>query len=348
MTANESDAPRWRRRWPRYSLAVALSAWAAATACLSVQTSERPEPSFPHRVHVVDNDLECTFCHGGVYAADAPGLPPPELCAPCHDKIDPDKPADRRVTAFFDAGSRYVRVADSGRPADVRFSHRGHVADQRLDCVRCHAGIADQTAVPLAPLVQKATCMDCHAENGRSNACGECHDAIDERWQPPSHARDWLRGHGTTVRFGSALSADRCELCHEQTAGCTDCHARMAPRNHNQTFRLRTHGLLASADRSRCLTCHHTDSCAQCHQSTRPQSHRGGFGGAQQRHCVSCHLPVEQSSCTLCHQAGAPAHELATPLPANHLPSMNCRLCHGNGQPLPHPDGGHVCTACHK
>jgi hypothetical protein len=27
---------------------------------------------------------------------------------------------------------------------------------------------------------------------------------------------------------------------------------------------------------------------------------------------------------------------------------MNCRQCHGHGAPLPHPDKGDSCTACHK
>ena len=28
--------------------------------------------------------------------------------------------------------------------------------------------------------------------------------------------------------------------------------------------------------------------------------------------------------------------------------NFSCVTCHGNGVRLPHPDGGHVCTACHR
>ncbi|MBL9078495.1 MAG: cytochrome c3 family protein [Planctomycetes bacterium] len=333
-----------RRTWPWW---LAAAAWLSVSACLSLPRARRAEPSFPHRVHVVDNDLACTFCHPGVRTDDRPGMPPPELCAPCHDQFDRDKPPERRIAAFFDERSRYRTVADTTRPADVRFSHRQHTTEAKLDCSACHGDVAQQDSVPLAPLVQKSACMDCHATLGRGNACDECHTEIDAAWQPPSHAHAWLRTHGEVVRCGSERSADRCELCHQDATGCRSCHAQTPPANHDQTFRTRTHGLLASVDRSGCVVCHTQDSCRQCHETTRPRSHRGGFGAPQDRHCVGCHLPLEADGCGVCHD-GTPSHDLAAPLPAGHVPSMNCRMCHGNGVALPHPDGGHVCTACHR
>jgi hypothetical protein len=238
-------------------------------------------------------------------------------------------------------------VADASVPADVRFSHERHACEAKLECTACHADIAEQEDVPLAPLVQKAACMDCHASYGKRNACTECHQSIDETWVPPSHGQAWMRGHGEVVRACSERSQDRCDLCHRDAASCQTCHQRMPPQSHDQTFRLRTHGLMASIDRSDCAVCHTQDSCAQCHQTTRPRSHRGGFGAPANNHCVSCHLPVQDNGCRVCH-AGTPSHDAAAPLPADHVPSMNCRLCHGNGVALPHPDGGHVCTACHR
>lgn len=339
-----STPPRRPRHWP---WRLALLAWLTAAACLSLRVSQRAEPSFPHRVHTVDNQLACTFCHGNVRSGEQPGMPPPELCAPCHDKIDPSKPPERRVGAFFDDSSRYRTVADAALPVDVSFSHRRHVTDAKLDCTACHGDVAHQDDVPLGPLVRKPDCMTCHAEHGKANECAECHRTIDRTWQPASHAHDWVQRHGETVRCPGEQSADRCELCHQDATSCTACHQQQAPANHDQTFRLRTHGQLASLDRSRCATCHTQDSCAQCHQETRPRTHRGGFGSPQERHCVGCHLPVQDTECAVCHRS-TPSHDLATPLPGNHVPSMNCRLCHGNGQPLPHPDGGHVCTACHR
>jgi hypothetical protein len=199
----------------------------------------------------------------------------------------------------------------------------------------------------LAPLATKSACMDCHARHGGARDCAECHRTIDRHWRPPSHHAGWVQAHGDVVRCGSERSADRCSLCHQDATGCKACHDQSPPRDHDQSFRTRTHGLLASIDRARCSTCHTQDSCEQCHQQTRPRSHRGGFGAPSERHCVGCHLPLADNGCAACHRS-TPGHDQAAPLPPDHGPAMNCRLCHGNGVRLPHPDGGHVCTACHR
>lgn len=339
--------PARRARWTW----IALGVWAFAAACLSWPghwlAERRAEPSFPHRVHVVDNKLQCGFCHGGALVAERPGMPPPELCAPCHDKFDAEKPAERRVGAFFDARSRYVTVASSGLNDDVMFSHGRHTSGARFACEECHADVAEQDQVPLAPIASKPMCMDCHARYDASNDCSTCHRTMNRSVQPSSHERDWVRLHGEIVLAGSDRSEDSCSLCHQDSQSCLGCHQQVAPRDHDNTFRVRTHGLRASLDRSRCATCHTKDSCQQCHETTRPRSHRGGFGAPRDGHCGSCHFPLADNDCAVCHPS-MPSHDLAAALPANHLPSMNCRLCHGNGVILPHPDFGHVCTTCHR
>lgn len=345
--------PTLNKRRSRWTWAALLS-WLAVSACLSITSqATRTEPSFPHRVHVVDNQLACTFCHGTAVAGERPGMPPPELCATCHDKFDDDKPASRRITAFFDEHSRYRTVAESGLTEDVMFSHRHHVNDANIDCTVCHGDVAEQTSVPLQPLATKAMCMNCHQDRGMTNECSECHRSIDRSWAPPNHvpSRGWLRAHGELASAhgheDDAASNLRCSLCHQDATGCNACHQQMPPNDHNSTFRLRTHGLRASIDRSRCATCHQQASCEQCHQSTQPRNHRGGFGAPKDRHCVGCHFPLAEEGCATCHRT-APSHQLATPLPGDHNSAMNCRLCHGQGQSLPHPDGGHACTICHK
>jgi predicted CxxxxCH...CXXCH cytochrome family protein len=181
-----------------------------------------------------------------------------------------------------------------------------------------------------------------------SNECGVCHRSIDRAYEPATHDAAWLAHHGDTVRGRAAGSANRCELCHAAANSCDACHRETPPADHTQHFRLRGHGTWAAIDRSRCSTCHHRrDFCQRCHESTPPLSHVAGFGGTQNRHCASCHFPASSSGCTTCHSGGA-QHPSSTPMPAWHSPAMNCRQCHGAGVSLPHPDGGHSCTACHR
>ena len=321
-------------------------------ACVSLMGPSLPKPWFPHAVHAGLQDLSCTMCHGVRPGEAPPSGPTPELCAPCHDQVDADKAPEDRVAARFDESGRFVRSEVARLPEELRFSHRAHMDVDSVDCQSCHPD-PDRPRASDRPLLGKRDCMGCHAQREASNDCGVCHESVDRGWVPESHGEQWKRrGHGQIVRDGlggaeAELSMHRCDLCHDAAASCQACHVQEAPESHDNHFRLRGHGVMASLDRSRCAVCHKQDSCQQCHQETRPMSHRGGFGSPTQRHCTGCHFPLQQTGCYVCHKA-TPEHEMATPLPAGHNPSMNCRLCHGNGQALPHPDGGHSCTLCHK
>jgi hypothetical protein len=188
-------------------------------------------------------------------------------------------------------------------------------------------------------------CSACHAERGVADACSTCHARLSTETAPRSHEGTWLRSHGECVRARSGASADRCELCHDESS-CSSCHFEQAPRNHGGHWRRRGHGIVASLDRQSCATCHRSDSCDACHLTFEPASHGASWGAPLDRHCTSCHVPLAAEGCATCH-VGTPSHALATPKPADHTAGMNCRMCHGMGQPLPHVDNGDDCNYCH-
>jgi hypothetical protein len=141
-------------------------------------------------------------------------------------------------------------------------------------------------------------------------------------------------------------------MCHLDPNYCQRCHAIEPPRNHTHLFRTKTHGILASIDRSKCQTCHETDFCVRCHEDTPPRSHGPLWASGPSLHCLHCHFPISfEGSCRTCHFE-EPRHETAPDQPDWHVPGMNCRLCHtpaGNGAPpLRHVDNGTQREACHK
>ena len=166
--------------------------------------------------------------------------------------------------------------------------------------------------------------------------------------QPSSHKHLWMRRHGVMVRTQGVSAQARCEFCHHQPAFCEDCHRDMEPRDHTTLFRTRTHGMVASVDRSRCQVCHQTDFCIRCHEYTSPRSHRGQWARGRNTHCITCHLPLAEN-CAVCHK-GVPTHDTAPPLPIGHAPGSNCRACHFPGGPggMPHIDNGTSCEICHN
>ncbi len=320
--------------------------------CILNQASVDSEQglAFNHRLHVEDEGLACTDCHARWDESDDPGMPRAAQCALCHADLDAEKPPELHAETLFDAGE--FRAARAGLQDDeIHFSHQLH-ATRSQDCNICHADVSrDEGALAHRGAELRMSmdaCLDCHSSSTGPalSDCAACHEVIRQGVEPPSHQANWTRYHGTVVRGRSMERADQCALCHQPT-GCTNCHHIELPESHNNYWRRRGHGLTASMDRQSCATCHDSDSCARCHEDTRPLSHTGTWGEPRDRHCLACHEPLRANSCAVCH-ADTSSHDRATPLPSDHSASMNCRLCHGNGQALPHDDNGQACTSCHQ
>jgi hypothetical protein len=156
----------------------------------------------------------------------------------------------------------------------------------------------------------------------------------------------WLKVHGDVARAHAGGTSEDCTLCHSENS-CSECHLTQMPPSHTNFWRRRGHGQIAAFDRDDCSTCHQPDACNRCHEQALPVSHRGTWGGTRSTHCFSCHFPLRAEGCFTCHK-DANSHQLATPLPANHFPGMDCRQCHGLTAPLPHVDNGTDCEACHR
>jgi hypothetical protein len=339
------------RKWAAAAGVLALAYMAGCILNGERDGSEKDRGlAFDHRLHVEDQGLACADCHARWEDSEDPGMPRAAQCALCHGELDAEKPPERQVATMFDGG--VFRTTGAGRQSDeIVFSHRLH-ATRTQDCNTCHAEVARDEG----RLAHKGdglrmsmdACIACHTSSSGPPEpdCSACHVEIRAGLAPPSHRANWTRYHGTLVRGRPLYRSDQCALCHEPT-DCTNCHHIQLPESHNNYWRRRGHGLTASMDRDSCMTCHDSDSCQRCHEDTRPLSHTGSWGEPHDRHCLACHEPLRATSCGVCH-ADTHSHDQATQLPPDHTPSMNCRLCHGNGQPLPHEDNGQACTSCHQ
>ena len=122
--------------------------------------------------------------------------------------------------------------------------------------------------------------------------------AVDSN-KPSSHDTSWLKRHGQA----SKTNPEQCTACHTNKTDCIRCHEEVTPRNHTPSWIKRGHGLEARWNRDSCTTCHKEDSCIECHQSTAPSSHRPGWREPLNRHCNSCHYPIQDNICFTCHKS---------------------------------------------
>lgn len=340
---SRSDRTRVKSR----AVWLVVSALALAGCVTAVRLAKRG-PSFDHAAHL-GRDLSCTDCHAGAADEAKAGMPKPSVCADCHDPKE-DKPELASFVATYGRvhdQKRWPTSAVRGKTyGDVKFSHVVHVKGA-VDCAQCHSGAkTGPVANPSGPLSMD-DCMKCHDERGVKNDCATCHSVLGKDEKPANHEGAWLMHHGAVSRVPDPQSMrERCETCHSR-ADCDECHQRNAPKGHNETWRMATHGLAASMDRSRCMACHESDSCDRCHEVEPPRSHGGSFASPTSTHCLSCHVPVSAQGCGACHK-GTPSHATATPKPSWHSSGMNCRQCHtAGGQVMPHVDNGMNCNTCH-
>jgi hypothetical protein len=349
MCASASDpAPRSRGRTVAFA---AVGLVVALAGCFAAMRAASGPPRFDHAAHL-KRDLACIDCHEGGATKDRAGMPPIDTCTGCHEPKDDRPEVTASIRDYMDArtANAFPTPAVHGPTyRDVKFSHKRH-ADAKVDCAKCHEGATKGAlAAPAGPMAMD-TCVDCHDRKKAANDCATCHSELGKGAQPRNHRPGWILHHGPVSRIPDRSQvAERCDVCHAQS-DCDDCHARNPPRNHTNPFRTVGHGLEASIDRSRCIACHQADSCDRCHEVQPPRSHRAGFGAPQDRHCISCHLPVESSGCVACHK-GTPSHALAPPKPPtvsahrDDVPPQECLICH---RVISHPVTLENCNLCHQ
>ena len=146
--------------------------------------------------------------------------------------------------------------------------------------------------------------------------------------RPDSHKGNWAQSHGMNAYMNineAGQTGNACLTCHDKS-DCISCHSTSMPKDHNNFWRTRGHGLTAEVNRERCLACHRQDYCIRCHNETAPRSHTGAW---RVRHCTWCHFAsgiTPADSCGVCHKI-APH----TSRPAGHSPigaQTNCSACH--------------------
>lgn len=335
---------RWitfSRGWAKLGFTALLLVGCSRTPELAIY-DERPAV-FSHLVHSEKAALACTDCHQGAESAAEAGMPNPRACTTCHSTKED---FEAKLKPFLVEGK--VRWTDTtDLIEDVSFDHQVHATAQ-VGCPECHRGIQSSEKVSENLAVAKEACLQCHASKGNVDTCKSCHTTYDKDWRPPGHEVGWTRAHGEAARAGRVPPyTNDCAMCHQESS-CVKCHMEEQPVNHTNQWRLRGHGITAAMDRDSCATCHRVDFCSSCHMESAPRSHSAAWGSPQDHHCMSCHLDDagKEQGCATCH-TGAASHDEAAPVPDYHGVGQDCRSCHGAGAPLPHPDNGDRCEACH-
>ncbi len=337
--------PRWKRSIVGYPADVRFSHKTHATANLECAECHGKMKGTERVQHKVLQKSQCLACHQERDVS--------LQCAICHraTRADVPPPSHQPQTDWEVLHGKTVLAAEAqGTSSSCQYCHATSYCNEchqarkpsshGFDWERRHGQLVWQAGSPDA-----ASCTFCHRD---AAFCDGCH----QNRKPSSHDHLWEKRHGVLARAGDMSGMARCTFCHDKPSFCEDCHKENPPRDHTDIFRTRTHGMMASLDRTRCMVCHQTDFCVRCHEDTAPRSHRGLWAHLRDTHCMQCHFPIQQEpECAVCHKQN-PTHDTAPDQPPSHTPGLNCRACHtpvgvGGAPPLRHVDNGTPCQFCH-
>ena len=116
---------------------------------------------FSHLHHVLDDGIDCKYCHTSVETSPFAGIPPTKTCMNCHSQIFSTEPILEPVRASFRDNKplNWIRVHDL--PDFVYFNHSIHVK-KGVGCESCHGRVDQMPLMQQERSLQMDWCLDCH------------------------------------------------------------------------------------------------------------------------------------------------------------------------------------------
>ncbi len=118
---------------------------------------------FDHRHHIVDDLIDCRYCHTTVDRAPSAGIPPTELCLNCHAQVWNKSPLLDVVRASWFSGQPIPWVRVHRLPGFVYFNHSAHV-NKGVGCVECHGRVDQMPVIEQVAPLNMGWCLDCHRD----------------------------------------------------------------------------------------------------------------------------------------------------------------------------------------
>lgn len=121
---------------------------------------------FSHRVHALDNQTDCLYCHSIAEYSPSAGIPSTSQCMNCHVIVREGTHSGRfEINKLVDAHEngipvRWIRVHNL--PDHAFFSHAQHTGAAGLDCSECHGEVETMDRVKQVSDLSMGWCLDCH------------------------------------------------------------------------------------------------------------------------------------------------------------------------------------------
>jgi hypothetical protein len=172
----------------------------------------RQQPvQFSHKHHVLDDGIDCRYCHTSVETSATAGIPPTKTCMNCHSQIFADSPYLEPVRASWRTGMpiRWIRVHDL--PDFTYFDHSIHLK-KGVGCSTCHGQVDQMPLTWQVASLQMEWCLGCHRNPEKYLRPRDRIFSMD--WQPPANQSEEGRRLKEEYRIQSVEVLTSCDTCH--------------------------------------------------------------------------------------------------------------------------------------
>lgn len=172
----------------------------------------RQQPvQFSHKHHVLDDGIDCRYCHTSVESSAFAGIPPTRTCMNCHSQIFADSPYLEPVRESWRTGRpiRWTRVHDL--PDFTYFDHSIHVR-KGVGCSTCHGQVDQMPLTWQMASLQMEWCLGCHRSPERYLRPRDRVFSMD--WQPPANQLEEGLRLKQEYRIRTAEVLTSCDTCH--------------------------------------------------------------------------------------------------------------------------------------
>ena len=142
---------------------------------VGLQQGYAPEQpiKFSHKLHAGEYQINCNYCHTGVYEGKGANVPSANICMNCHNAIKRESPEIQKIYSALEKNEPIQWVRVHNLPDLAYFNHSQHTNVGALECKSCHGEIEKMEVVEQRSSLTMGWCIDCHRQtdvNAKGNA----------------------------------------------------------------------------------------------------------------------------------------------------------------------------------
>ena len=176
-----------------FFVAIAVKSILDGLFSIGVQQGYQPDQpiAFSHKLHAGTNQIDCNYCHTGVYKSKSANIPSANICMNCHGEILKESPEIQKIYAAIEEDRPIEWIRVHNLPDLSYFNHAQHVSVGGIACETCHGDIKNMDVVYQHAPLTMGWCINCHrtTEIQKENAYYAPLSEIQKR-ASPVHVKD--------------------------------------------------------------------------------------------------------------------------------------------------------------